>query len=275
MRITSIAFRGLAVAAACIAIARPSVAQQNPERVTVPLSDPSKPGTVKVSVMSGTITVKAANRKDVLVETRGRSTIPAPPPGDAPPGLKRLTQPGGFSLTEQNNELTISSAFGRTVDLDIQVPTRTDLKLSSINGGDIVVDGVEGDVEVSNVNGPITLSNIAGTVMAHSINGAVKATLIRAAPDKAMAFTSMNGHVDVTLPASMKANLKLRSDRGDVFTDFDVQIRQSSAPASDRPRRGGQFRLDVNKEIYGTINGGGQEVELRTFNGNVYVRKRP
>ncbi len=37
---------------------------------------------------------------------------------------------------------------------------------------------------------------------------------------KAMAFTSLNGVIDVTLPASTRANLKLRSDMGDVYTDF-------------------------------------------------------
>ena len=57
-----------------------------------------------------------------------------------------------------------------------------------------------------------------------------------------MAFTSLNGIVDVTLPASVKANVKLRSDQGDVFTDFDIQLTpgQGSAggqghPAEQRP----------------------------------------
>ena len=31
--------------------------------------------------------------------------------------------------------------------------------------------------------------------------------------------------------------------------------------------------IEVNKSITGTINGGGPELELRTFNGSVYVRK--
>jgi hypothetical protein len=29
----------------------------------------------------------------------------------------------------------------------------------------------------------------------------------------------------------------------------------------------------VNRSIYGTVNGGGPEIELRTFNGSVFLRK--
>lgn len=270
MRITLL---WLVAATACATVGTQVAAQQNPERVTVNFSDPSKPGTVRVHVMTGSITVKGANRKDVLVETRPRSAPSGLPQGDAPAGLRRLTQPGGFSLEEEHNELSISSSFGRSVDFDIQVPSRTNLRLSTINGGDVVVDAVEGEVEVNNINGPITLTNIAGSIMAHSINGTVKAALTRVTPDKAMAFTSMNGIVDVTLPSSIKANLKLRSDRGEIFTDFDVQMRAATpTPVEDR-KGGGKFRIDVNRAIYGTVNGGGQELELRTFNSNVYVRK--
>src|SRR5262249_6673853 len=261
-------------------------AQQPPERVTVNFSDPSKPGIVKLHVMLGSITVKGMNRKDVTVETkpsarvgegrgaRGRAPTVFRRQDEAPAGLRRLTQPGGFSLEEENNELTISSAFGRSIDFEIQVPLRTNLKLSAVNGGDVVVDGVEGEVEANNVNGPITLTNIAGSVVAHSVNGTVKATVTRVTPDKAMAFASMNGNIDITLPSSLKANLKLQSDQGGVFTDFDVQVRSVPPTTVDDHRRGGgKYRIDVNKAIYGTINGGGQEFELRTFNGNVYLRK--
>jgi len=94
-----------------------------------------------------------------------------------------------------------------------------------------------------------------------------------------MAFTSLNGSVDVTLPATVKANLKLRSDQGDVYTDFDLQVRQDSSNPNPNPRvdtsRNGRARavVEIDNAIYGSINGGGPDFEMRTFNGNVYVRK--
>jgi DUF4097 and DUF4098 domain-containing protein YvlB len=141
---------------------------------------------------------------------------------------------------------------------------------------------------------------VAGAVVAHAMNGDMRVTLRRVTPDKPMSFTSFNGDVDVTLPAALKANFKLRSDQGEVYTDFDVQIQQQRStstsiqvapappappappgtapgrtPRPARPPRGVArgTRVEVDNAIYGTVNGGGPEFELRTFNGDVYLRK--
>ena len=138
-------------------------------------------------------------------------------------------------------------------------------------------------------------------------------TLRQVTPDKPMSFTSFNGNVDVTLPAAVKANLKLRSDQGEVYTDFDVQIQQQhrhggaksvqvapapplpplppAPPGADTRERERQARARTpgprartpdaraalasksTAAIYGTVNGGGPEFELRTFNGDVFLRK--
>jgi DUF4097 and DUF4098 domain-containing protein YvlB len=158
------------------------------------------------------------------------------------------------------------------VDFTIEVPARTNLNLSTLNDGPIVVENVEGDIEVNNQNESVTLTNVAGSVVANAHNGRVKVVMTRVAAEKAMAFTSFNGHVDVTLPASAKANLKMRSDMGEIFTDFEVQVRPATAPQATRRGDGG-FRVDVNQSIQGSVNGGGPEFELRTYNGNIYLRK--
>jgi DUF4097 and DUF4098 domain-containing protein YvlB len=190
--------------------------------------------------------------------------------------MRRLTQAAGFSVQEERNEVLIDGAStNRAVDFEIQVPTRTNLKLVTMNNGEIVVEGVEGELEVENTNGPITLTRIAGSAVANSVNGQVLVTLTRVTPDKAMAFTSYNGAVDVTFPASLKANLKLRSDKGDVFSDFDVQLRPNTPVVHETHRASGRFQVEVNSSIQGTVNGGGPEIELRTWNGAVYLRKGP
>jgi DUF4097 and DUF4098 domain-containing protein YvlB len=164
--------------------------------------------------------------------------------------------------------------MSRGTDFTIQVPARTHLKLSTLNDGPIVVENVEGEIEVNNQNESITLTNVAGSVVANAMNGTVKVIMTRLTADKAMAFTSFNADVDVTLPASAKANLKMRSDHGEIFTDFDVQTRAAAPAASQNARRSdGRIRIEVNQAIQGSINGGGPEFELRTFNGNIYVRK--
>ena len=183
-------------------------------------------------------------------ETRGRGRGPAQPPGRSgaaaagdggdsdTTGLRRLTQPGGFEVEEHNNQVSVASggAMNRGIDFTIQVPTRTNLKLSTLNDGPIVVENVEGEIEVNNQNESITLTNVAGSVVANAHNGRVKVIMTRLTADKAMGFTSFNGDVDVTLPASAKANLKMRSDNGEIFTDFDVQIRPGTPAAAQGAR---------------------------------------
>jgi len=88
-----------------------------------------------------------------------------------------------------------------------------------------------------------------------------------------MTFTSLNGDIDVTLPAAVKANPRLRSNQGDVFTDFDAQVTAGDSANRTQQHNGRSVRIDINRSIYGTVNGGGPDFELRTFDGNIYVRK--
>ena len=277
--------RTLLLSTLLVAALAPSLAAQEPEpqRVTIALSDPARPGSLEVSLVMGTIRIKGANRRDMLIESRG-TAVPAPRRRNAseppPPGLRRLTQNTPFTVEEDRNEVSIDvESPMRMVDFTIEVPLRTNLDLETVSGS-IVVEGVEGELEVEGVNGEVTLTNVAGSVVAHTVNGKLTATVTRAAPQQPMAFTSLNGEVDVTLPASVKANLKLRSDQGDVYTDFDLQpVRQDASNPNPNPNprgnnRSGRSRsIAIDNAIYGSINGGGPDFEMRTFNGNVYVRK--
>jgi hypothetical protein len=273
------AIRTFVVAAAILCAASPGAVegQSADQSVTVPFSDPSRPGLLRVDLISGSISVKGTDRRDVLVSSsrdssrtgRQRSTEPEP-------GLRRLTQPVGFNVQEERNTMTLSADIRNgQVDFDIEVPRRTNLRLTTLNGSRIAVDGVEGEIELQNVNGSVTVTNVAGSVLASTTNGPVRATLTRVTAGKPMAFTSLNGEIDVTLPATLKADVKLRSDHGDVLTDFDIQLKPGPVPSVEdtRNNRGGRYRVELNQSIYGTINGGGPEIELRTFNGRVVLRK--
>lgn len=268
----------LVVALALGAALAPTAGAQQPPRteaLTVSFSDPSRPGLLEVGLMEGTVTIRGTARQDVHIEATPREGARLRRPSEAPPGMRRLTPGAGFAVEERENRMTINGALpGQPVALVIEVPTRTNLEVSTM-GGDVTVEAVTGELELNSLNGRVTLSGVGGSVVAHSLNGGVQATLTSVTAGQPMAFTSLNGNVDVTLPAAVRANLELRSDHGDVFTDFDVQMTEAP-PAADRarwdPRR---FRVEINRVQYGTVNGGGAEFELRTFNGDVFLRKGP
>ena len=242
--------------------------------VTIPFSDPGRPGTVRVTLTNGNggITIHGENRRDVSVESQSlESRVERNRDGARTDGLKRLTVPPGFQVTEQNNEMTIAATNG---GIDLRVPSKTTLRVNSTNSRAVEIADIEGEVEVMATNSSVTLTNIRGSVVANATNGKVTATLASVTPGKAMAFTSMNGSIDVTIPPSTKANLKLQTEHGDVYSDFDVQLRPSAPPKiDDSQRRNGRLQVDVNRTVSGTINGGGPDFELRTFNANIYLRK--
>lgn len=159
-----------------------------------------------------------------------------------------------------------------SVDFDIEVPLRTNVKLSTVMG-DISVTGVEGVLEANSMNGDLSFAGVAGSVVAHTVNGDVESVLTRADAEAPMAFTTLNGDVDVTLPAAVKASLKLRTDNGDVFTDFDIPAGPPRPAPRGRRQGDGRFRLEVERAILANLNGGGPDIELRSFNGRVYLRR--
>jgi hypothetical protein len=269
---------GLAALVAMLVVAKLSAQEANADRINVTWSDPSRPGLVKVNLMNGGISVKTHTGRDVIIELKSsRSNRRGRPPAEVE-GLKRIEAVStGLRVEEQNNVMNIGTNMfggGCCSDLEIQVPARTNLELRTLNGGQISVDGVEGDLDVQNNNGAVVLTNVAGSVVAHSLNGKVTVSLREITVNKPMSFTSMNGNIDVTLPSTTKANFKMRTDHGDVWSDFEIQLRASEPRPNVEPRRPGvPLRIEIDRSVTGTVNGGGPDFDLRTMNGNIYIRK--
>src|SRR6266705_5253965 len=228
-RFTSHALAVLMLGAALLAVPAHGQTQtpSGPEHVSVNLSDPGRPALVEASLVNGGITVKGYDGKEVVVEARARNRESA----RSNSNMKRIiVSSTGLSVEEENNQVRINTdSYMRPIDLTISVPVHSSLKLSAVNDGNIVVTGVDGELEVNDVNGAVTLTNVSGNAVAHALNGRLLATFSRVNPQKPMAFSSLNGDIDVTFPADLKANLSLKSDRGEIFSDFDVQV-QASAP---------------------------------------------
>src|SRR5205809_153184 len=110
------------------------------------------------------------------------------------------------------------------VSVNLSDPARPALVKASLVNGGITIKGYDGELDVNDVNGSVTLNNVSGSAVAHALNGRLLATFSRVNPQKPMAFSSLNGDIDVTFPPDLKANLSLKSDRGEIFSDFDVQV---------------------------------------------------
>jgi len=248
-------------------------AQDNEKKIIVPLSSPGKPYKLEVGLVDGSITVNGYEGKDVIIEMQGEEGKKGDDRG--PGNMHRLGANGGsdISARENNNEVNIQGNLGRHTGLVVKVPqTEGTFKIHTVNNGNIVITNINGEQEVTNVNGFIKISNVTGSVVANTVNGPVIVTFKSIDPKAAMAFSTLNGNVDVTFPASVKANVKLKADRGDIFTDFDV-VTDQRKPVVTHSDTKGMYSLKIEDWVYGKISGGGPEVMMKTTFGSVYIRK--
>ena len=207
------------------------------DKLMVPLSDPAQPATVKVRLVSGNITVTAGSDPQVVVDAE---PLPGPVAGrakdDIPAGMHRIDSAGrGFKAEEDHNVVMIGTErASRRVNFLIQVPPNASL-----------------DVETT--NGSIALTNLSGGISARTSNGSVTVRLDHPPPDKPMSLSSLNGKIDVTIPADTKARLLLKANHGAIYSDFDVKIE----PDGTR-----------------SINGGGPDYSFQTTSGAILVHSK-
>jgi len=197
---------------------------------------------------------------------------------DKAAGMKRIPiENTGLTVEEADNLVTVRvESWKRSVDITIKVPFATSLKLQGTNLEEgISVENVSGEIEVRGMSGDIDLKNVSGTVVANSTNGDVNVALAKVTPDKPMSFVAFNGDVDVTLPADTKATFSLKSGMGEVYSDFDMTLKTQpvKSEASTKADKG-KFHVTMDRAVTGTINGGGPEFKLQTYNGNIYIRKK-
>jgi DUF4097 and DUF4098 domain-containing protein YvlB len=246
------------------------------DKITVPLSSPSQPVTIKVTLISGNITVTGGGSEVIVAGTDRDGSRRNNRRDSAPPGMVRINPRPGMNIEEDHNVITISGQGGADGDIAIQTPVNTNLQLRSVNGSAIEVTGVNGDLDIDSTNGTVTLNNVSGSVVAHALNGGVVASLDRVTAGKPMAFTSLNGKIDVTIPADTKARFKLKSDNGAIYSDFDVKLEaDANKPVvEDSRNQGGKYRIRVDHSVTGTINGGGPDYTFQTMNGNILIHKK-
>ncbi len=246
------------------------------EDVVVPLSNPGAPCTIKASLFAGGITVTGYNGKDVIIRADvATKKISEKRDVKESQGLRRISGTSmNLVIEEEDNVVKIkSSSLHRKINLEIKVPFKSSLYLSCHHNGNIVVDQVTGEIEAKNYHGSIDLSDISGHVMANTHHGDIKVGFNKITPNKPMSFTTYHGNIDITFPASIKASLKMKSERGDIYTDFDIKTRVKSTK-TEKKNVEGKYVVRLDKSIHGDINGGGPEMFFENYHGNIYIKKR-
>lgn len=242
------------------------------EQLVIPLSNPDKAGKLELNLVNGSIKVDAYDGKEVIVDIIAEMKKVSKKTAE---GMTRISGSSvELSAEEDGNTVSVeTSSWKNPINVNVKVPKNFDLDVSTVNNGNIDIKGVVGNLEVSNVNGYIKMEKVGGTVLAGTINGALTIDMTMVTADVPMSFTNMNGDVNLTFPSNLKATFKMKSDMGEIFTDYEMQI-EKTKPKVDKKSSKGVYKVEIQDWIVGDVNGGGPTFTVKNFNGDVYIKKK-
>jgi DUF4097 and DUF4098 domain-containing protein YvlB len=269
---------------------------QNNGEFTVPFSNPSAPMKLVVDIKTGTVIVKGTARKDVLVkytseknEDRERDeddddddrkhkvrvNVDIDNGRKSKDGLKKIS--GGSMDLEaseyQNTVKVVSDNWNESMTVTVEVPSTINMHVKTYNDGDLEVNNIVGVVELTNYNGAITAKSISGTVIAQTYNGDIKIVYDKLTPDTPLSYVNYNGDIDLTFPSTLKASVKMKTKQGEIYSGFDAPI-QKSTPVTKNESKSGAYKVVIDDWVKMDINGGGPEITVKSYNGDIYIRKK-
>ncbi len=168
--------------------------------------------------------------------------------------LKAKTVSGDVIVTGAKNGANCSTTSG-DVEIDNVIG---DVKLHTVSG-DVLADEIKGSVDADTVSGSVVLTNItdADEIEASTISGKVKYEGDLSSSGYYHLQTH-SGRVEFIVPSNAAFDLDARTFSGSINSDFDITVRG---------------KID-KKSLKGSVNGGGAEVELKAFSGNIYLKKK-
>ena len=84
------------------------------------------------------------------------------------------------------------------------------------------------------MSGDVSLKDISGGALVETMNGEISVSVKSLADSKPLSFTSMRGEISIHLPQESKANIRFRTHRGVILTNFDDKALVTKTESSSR-----------------------------------------
>ncbi len=254
----------------------------------------SESSTIEIAISLDNITIVGGTGNEIIIESIGenKSKNVLPPVPDVPKidenkempdrakGLKQINPSGkdnsgvGVYIEKQNNFARLSQSPNLLSDhYKITIPNKVKLNINDMHpyAGmskfNYLISNLENEITVTSINSNFKIENIKGPLVLNATNGSAEVKYSEVKTSKPISIVTVNGYVDLTLPASLKADMQLQSMNGEAYTDFDIK-EESSAPDMNLPGMN-MFIME------GKINGGGSlKINIHSINGDIYLRKK-
>ncbi|HKK08884.1 MAG TPA: DUF4097 family beta strand repeat-containing protein [Gemmatimonadota bacterium] len=208
----------------------------------------AKPADGRTASVHATLTGHHSDPTDVhvqVVKEDGNVTLCAVYPGSDADDACRS---GGGHQKIHDNDVK--------VEFEVEVPSGVTFVPATVNG-EIDAHGMSGPVRARTVNGSISLET-SGWAEASTVNGSLDVRMGSTAAPNGLDFKTVNGAIDLYLPADASLDVDAETVNGGIDTDFPLTVE-------------GRF---LHNHASGTIGGGGTSLELRTVNGSVELHRQ-
>jgi len=161
--------------------------------------------------------------------------------------------------------------YRHTLDIRIELPRHTSIKLSTINDGAITVSGVDAEsLQVNNVNGPIDMVDVAGQTRVNAINKDINIAYI-SNPSADSSYETINGDLNINFAGMPDAEVTYQTMNGDLYTAFPVTALQPKVKVSQKQRSQGiKYKLDADARLQ--LGAGGATYQFKTLNGDITIQ---
>jgi hypothetical protein len=174
---------------------------------------------------------------------------------------------GGIDIGESGNaqqyvyDITARREARTSVDVGGTVPARTALRVQ-VGSGTVALTGITGRLEIDHVNGDVYAAGAGADVIATTRNGSITVGMAQLPDTATVRLRTSNGDITLALPPDAGTQVEAETDAGAVRT------RLAFEPARLRATGAGT-------RFTGQIGEGGAQVELRTENGDIAIRRGP
>lgn len=231
----------------------------------------------KIAVNSGTLKIMEVNKVDfeghdgseiiIHTEAKEKKENKRAEGLRAINGLGRVDNTGiGLNVEQKDGEVIVSQISRKKSRMyKVLVPKGVSIyyEHSNYDGGKVHFQNLSNEIEVSANYNSILLEEVTGPMAIHTVYGKIEGHFGRVNQEGSISLHSVYGLVDVALPGSTKATVRLSSPYGEMFTDLDLAVDQGS-----------DMRNLSKSKVKGKLNGGGVDFNVKATYANIYLRKR-
>ncbi|MEM9077776.1 MAG: hypothetical protein AAGC43_12080 [Bacteroidota bacterium] len=246
---------------------------QAQEPIVLPIDATYSNALINISLQSGSMNIVGHDKNQFTIYVELDSSFAETKKTEDKDGFVRLVNNAfDLEITNSGNRLDINSYSSKGLKkLTVKVPRSSDMSLLT-NNGDLGIENVQGKLDVISNYGKIDIKRIHGSVVASCPNGNTFIDFASLDKKNPSSITSLNGKIEVNVPAESSISFKLLSIEGNIYSNFDIQLIPKVINHYENTENGSY--LAIKKWMVGSLNDGGQTISISTVHSNIYLKTK-